>query len=148
MKFSEDDSGGCSRIHIEAMNYKAAYDAQSGCLSKISSHWSSWNGSYIPEEGNKLKGIYTVHRQTGEVTNGQQMEEGDRTGIHTFYLNSEEDIPYVMSGVSQDAYPTDNQSKGLKSCEIFVFEDEEKRLKFLQQEFGDVLKKIAEGRKV
>lgn len=140
MRFSVTNIEGIPQIHIQAVNYKAVYDKEKRCLEKSSRHKSEWEGDYSVVESDKLKGIYTVSRHTSETTHGQQIEKGERNGIHIFTFETE--APYFMSGVSQDAYPKNNIYHGLKSCDIFVFDNKEKRMEFLEKEYYKVLEKI------
>lgn len=140
MKFSVNNIEGIPQIRIQAVNYKAVYDKERRCLEESSRHKSEWEGNYSIIESNKMKGIYTVSRHTSETTHDQQIERGERNGIHIFTFETE--TPYFMSGVSQDAYPKNNINHGLKSCDIFVFDDKEKRLEFLEREYFKVLEKI------
>lgn len=142
LKFSINNSVALPKIHIQAVNYKAVYDATNDCLKELSRQKTEWEGDYSICENNKLKGTYTATRHTTEKTHDQQIEIGERNGLHVFSFATE--LPYFMFGVSQDAYPRNNVNKGLKSCDIFIFDDEQKRLKFLKNEYAEILENITE----
>lgn len=142
-KFSADENTYSRQIHIEGTNYKPTYDKDSGKLVCAIRNKTEWKGDYHYDDG-KLVGIYEAQRRIRHEFDGKIVQSGVRNGIHKLTIAQDSSSAYVMDGTFQDAVGHDNIDITCKAGDIFFFETEEDRMKFLEEECPDILEYLEE----
>lgn len=130
-------------IHAEAVNYKAALDAEGRVAPRLGRNKTEWVAEYSYDNG-RLLGVYEARKRTSETFGDFSISAGHRRGIHDFRVTSHQQ-QYVLDGSFADAISRDDLRQSCKSGEVYLFETMDALNQFLACECPDLLDTLKEA---
>ncbi len=98
---------------------------------------SQFYGDYTMQENGEIFGIFRSRRSFGRGEfNGQQLAQGERRGIHDFFVDIYNDETTMICGEFHDEAPSPKQGR------IFMFRTKEARDEFLLEQRKQILESI------
>lgn len=129
-----------NRLKIEGRNYNVMrYEPETGIISHNPLTRTRWKGDYLLYDNGCLRGIYNTKREFKETYGDWVVEEHEYSGVHEIDIVDDDndsdttDTTYMLQGTFKDCAPSPKEGK------IFLFRSKLDRLKFLQNNYNEVL---------